>query len=273
MTVEMNIRTTVKEQWDDAAESWVKFVRSGKNYYTEYLNGPALKQRIGNVTGKKVLDIGCGEGFLSRFFAAAGAEVTGVDISEKLIKAAVEEEGRRMLGIRYLAADAADLSMLGSEGFDVVSCFMALMDMLDYDGVISEVSRVLKTEGKFITVLEHPCFTANRLIEDKPVSGWVKRTHKNGTKEYPRFWLSDYFHRHSCSYKWNHARLPSSFVTTGFHRTLSDYVNSMCKHGLAITGMDEPQPLEEGVRLHPPMAKHYRIPHTILIEATKTRML
>jgi SAM-dependent methyltransferase len=81
-----------KEQWDKAAKSWVEFVRSGKNYYAEYLSGPALKRMVGNVKGKRVLDIGCGEGYFLRFFAKAGAKVIGIDLSESLIKAAMEEE-------------------------------------------------------------------------------------------------------------------------------------------------------------------------------------
>ena len=79
-----------RKRWNEAAKNWVEFVRSGKNYYSGYLNGPALKQMIGDVEGKKILDIGCGEGYFSRFFAKAGAEVTAIDISEGLIKAAVE---------------------------------------------------------------------------------------------------------------------------------------------------------------------------------------
>lgn len=66
-----------KRQWDEAARIWVDFVRRGKNYYSEYLNGPALKRTLRDVKGKRVLDIGCGEGCFSRFFAKAGAEVTG----------------------------------------------------------------------------------------------------------------------------------------------------------------------------------------------------
>jgi 2-polyprenyl-3-methyl-5-hydroxy-6-metoxy-1,4-benzoquinol methylase len=89
-----------RRQWDEAAKSWVGFVRSGKNYYSEYLNGPALKRTLGDVKGRRVLDIGCGEGCFSRFYAKAGAEVTGIDISEALIEAALEEERRHPLGVR-----------------------------------------------------------------------------------------------------------------------------------------------------------------------------
>ena len=259
----------IRRQWNKAAESWVEFVRSGKDYYKEYLNGPALKRMIGDVEGKKVLDIGCGEGYFSRFFAKRGAEVTGIDISEALIKAAVEEEQRHPLGVKYFVANAANLIMLESESFDIAFSHMTIADIRDYEGAISEASRVLKKGGRFVVLMVHPCFTVPRVVDGEVVSGWETRLREDGSKEYLYLRIDDYFRRFSYTFEWKHDRLPSSFVTTGFHRTLSDYLNALVKHGLVVTGLDEPQPLEEGVRVHPPMKKHYRVPQSLVIEATK----
>ena len=223
---------------------------------------------VGSVKGKRVLDIGCGEGYFSRFFAKAGAEVIGIDLSEALIKAAREEEERHPLGAKYFVADAANLNMLDSEIFDIVCCHMALGDIADYKGAIAEVSRVLKTRGRFIVVMEHPCFSI-RSLDEKMMGGWETRVREDSSKEYLYYLIEDYFQRHSYTWEWKHDRLTSSFVTTGFHRTLSDYVNALTKHGLVVTKLDEPKPLKEGVRLHPPMKKHYRIPQSLVIEATK----
>jgi SAM-dependent methyltransferase len=262
----------VKRQWDEASKTWVKFVREGKDYYREYLNGPALKRMMGEVEGKKVVDIACGEGYFSRFFATVGAKVTGIDISSSLINEAVEEEKRRPLGVKYIEADAANLSMLESDSFDVAFCHMALMDIQNYERAISEASRILKTNGRFVAVIEHPCFVRHRVLDGKTVCDWKKRIGKGGTENWfgVYYWISDYFTRHSYASEWRHSRLQSSFVTTGFHRTLSDYVNAMTKSGLVVTKLDEPQPLEQGVKLHSPMEKHYRIPHSIIIKAVKT---
>lgn len=261
----------ISQQWNEAARSWIEFVRSGKNYYSEYLNGPALRRMIGNVEGKRVLDIGCGEGYCSRIFAKAGAEVTGIDISEIMIKAAREEERRHPLGVKYLVADAAKLDMLDSECFDVAFCYMAMGDIENYEGAIAEASRVLKTGGRFVVVMEHPCFST-RFIDGKRVGGWETRVREDGSKEYLYYRVEDYSQRHSFAFEWKHDRLSSSFVTTGFHRTLSDYVNALVEHGLAVQRLDEPQPMEEGVRVHPPMKKHYRVPQSIVIEAIKMEL-
>lgn len=260
--------TDQKEEWNEAAKSWVEFVRSGKNYYAEYLNGPALKRMVGNVEGRLVLDIGCGEGCFARFFAKAGAKVTAIDLSDALIKAALEEEQGHPLGIKYFVADAADLNMLDSNSFEVAYSHMSLGDIADYEGSIAEVSRVLRLGGRLIAVMEHPCFTV-RSLDGKTVGGWETRLRENGSKDYIRYGVEDYLRRHSYACEWKHDRLASSFVTTGFHRTLSDYVNALSNKALVVTRLDEPRPLDEGVRVHPPMSKHYRVPQSIVIEATK----
>jgi hypothetical protein len=53
----------MSKEWDDASESWADLVRKGKNYYREEMNSPAAFQIIGNVEGKQVLDLSCGEGY------------------------------------------------------------------------------------------------------------------------------------------------------------------------------------------------------------------
>jgi len=263
---------TVKQrrQWNKAAKSWVQFVRNGKNYYAEYLNGPALKEAVGNVKGKKVLDIGCGEGYFSRFFASKGAEVTGVDLSKSMIKEAIEEEGNRSLRIKYFVANAADLRMLGSGTYDVAYCHMSLDDIADYEGAIAEASRVLKAGGRFVILMEHPCFDT-RSLKGKMVGGWKTRLRQDGSEEHLYYRVEDYFQRHSYICEWKMKRLASSFVTTSFHRTLSDYSNALAKNGFVITKLNEPKPLK-GTSVHPGMKKHQRIPFSLVIVATKVNI-
>ena len=76
----------ISEQWDNAAESWVDFVRKGKDYYRDELNNPAFFSLLGNVRGQLVLDLACGEGYNTRKLARKGAVVTGVDLSQRLIR-------------------------------------------------------------------------------------------------------------------------------------------------------------------------------------------
>jgi ubiquinone/menaquinone biosynthesis C-methylase UbiE len=266
--MEMASDGTIRKQWNEAVNSWLEFVRSGRDYYREYLNGPALKRMMGAVEGKRVLDIGCGEGYYSRLFAKMGAIVTGVDFSETMIKAAREEEARNSLGINYHVADAAELNMLSSDSFDIAFSYMSFMDIADYGSAVAQASRVLRKGGRFIVLMTHPCFHI-RMKDGNTVSGWEKLQREDGFAEYLYYKIEDYFQRHAYTVEWKNDRLPSSFVTTSFHRTLSDYVNTFTRHGLAVTGLDEPQPLMKGVKIMPSLQKHCRVPQSIVIEATK----
>jgi ubiquinone/menaquinone biosynthesis C-methylase UbiE len=154
----------VMKQWDDAAESWVDFVRKGKDYYRDELNNPAAFRLIRNVKDRFVLDLACGEGYNARMLARKGAKVVGVDFSAKLVRFARSEETKEKLGIDYHVADAADLSRFPSNCFDLVTCFMALHDIKDYKRAVFEVARVLKKEGRFVFPIPHPCF---EMVSDK----------------------------------------------------------------------------------------------------------
>jgi SAM-dependent methyltransferase len=85
--------------------------------YSEIPNHLAL---LGELSGKSVLDLACGEGFYTRLIKRGGARrVVGVDLSPDMIRLARAEEEARPLSIEYVNADAANL--IGHEPFDVVS--------------------------------------------------------------------------------------------------------------------------------------------------------
>jgi len=102
------------------------------------------------VRGRLVLDLACGEGYNTRMLARKGAKVTGIDSSAKMIELAAQEETKEKLGIRYLVADASDLSQLPSSHFDIVTCFMSLQDIENLEKTVPEVARVLKHGGRFV---------------------------------------------------------------------------------------------------------------------------
>jgi len=99
----------LSKEWDAALESWADFVREGKDYYREEMNNPAFFNLVGNVRGKQILDLACGEGSNARILARKGAKVVGVDFSKKMIELAIQTEKEEKLGIRYYVSDAANL--------------------------------------------------------------------------------------------------------------------------------------------------------------------
>ena len=99
------------ETYDSIAEEY----RDSKQLpFREHLERHTLFQLLGDVRGKTVLDMACGEGFYTRLLKLAGAsEVTGVDISAEMIRLAENREARHPLGCRYVRADAAAFRLQG----------------------------------------------------------------------------------------------------------------------------------------------------------------
>ncbi len=243
-------KNRITKEWNDAAESWVDFVRQGKDYFRDELNNPGMFRVIGNTKGLRVLDVACGEGYNTRILARRGARVTGIDLATRLIKLAKLQEKKDGLGINYYVLDAADLSRFPAEHFDLVTCFMALMDIENYVGAIGEIGRVMKADGRFIFSITHPCF------EFTIKSGKIDRTAK-------------YFGTRRESVPWRMERLLKPFETTSFHRTLTDYSNALRTHKLLIRRLFEPRPTKKGPAKFPPLRQVLLRPHSIIIESVK----
>jgi ubiquinone/menaquinone biosynthesis C-methylase UbiE len=206
---------------------------------------------IGNVKGKKVLDLACGEGYNTRILARKGAKTTGIDHSRKLISLARMEESKEPLGIRYYRMDATHLYKLPDSSFDLVTCFMALHDIEDYEGAVAEAERVLKQDGRFVFSIMHPCF------EYMIIDGI-------GTKA-----AETYFEKVQHTVEWDMKRLTKQFKTLSFHRTLTDYSLALSKNGLLISRLVEPRPTKEAMRRHPNLKEVLIKPQSIVFEALK----
>jgi len=241
---------SIKKEWDDATESWVDFVRRGKDYYRDELNNPTTFTLIGDVKGRIVLDLACGEGYNTRILARKGAKVTGVDFSEKLIELARREE-KEKLGICYHVLDATDLKEFSNNHFDLVTCFMSLQDIENYRRTISEVARVLKNWGRFVFSIPHPCFETI-IIKGKRVSA-TKR----------------YFDTVTYPIQWKMERLVKPFRTTSFHRTLTEYFDVLYKSKLFVSRLIEPIPTQEGLQKHPQLREVSVIPQSIIVESIR----
>lgn len=109
---------------------------------------------LGDVAGRSVLDLACGEGYSTRAIKQMGAGRTvGVDISEEMIRLAREAEAKEPLGIEYITCPAQDLDRIGE--FDVVTATF----LLNYASTRDELYRMaqaahrnLRPGNRFITM-------------------------------------------------------------------------------------------------------------------------
>lgn len=149
--------------WDANAEAWDKRIGTGGGWQTTLI-APVVEEMLTIRPGERVLDIACGNGQFSRRLAALGAWVTASDFSPKLIDLAQQRTTDHSERIRYHVADATDETQLralateGDEHFDAAVCNNAIMDMPVIAPLFRAVRSLLKSEGRFVFTVMHPCF-------------------------------------------------------------------------------------------------------------------
>jgi SAM-dependent methyltransferase len=172
---------------------------------------------------RRVLDIGCGEGQISRLAAAAGAEVVGVDPTW----AQVHEARARAGGPAYSRAGAAQLPFAAGSFDHVVAC-LVFEHIRDVDDAIVEVARVLEPGGRFTFFLNHP------LIQT-PGSGWIDDQVLDPPEQYWR--IGPYLVEDESV-----EEVEKDVFIPFIHRPLSRYVNALLAAGLVLRHMAEPAP-------------------------------
>ena len=109
---------------------------------------------LGDLAGKSILDLGCGEGFYTREFKHKGAaSVIGVDISSKMIELARQEEGKEPLGIEYIISDVMELGKIGC--FDLVVASYLLNHAQTKEQLLKICQTIyanLKPGGRFVSI-------------------------------------------------------------------------------------------------------------------------
>src|ERR1051325_8633379 len=132
---------TSTRSWNAIAKSWAS--HADNNDYRNFFLMPRMLEMVGDASGRRILDLGCGEGGYARELRRRGANVTGVDGSDKLIQIARERADAEELNISFISANANALDGISDNSFDLVVAAMSLMDVEDYPGAAREVRRVL----------------------------------------------------------------------------------------------------------------------------------
>ncbi len=126
-----------------------------------------------SVHGLNVLCLAAGGGWQSILYAAAGANVTVVDLSPSMLKRDEREAAKRNLSVRLVEASMDDLSMLAEKSFDIVHQPVSTCYVPDVSRVYVEIARVLRAGGLYISQHKQPvCLQiTNRTPRDRYVIG------------------------------------------------------------------------------------------------------
>ncbi|MCJ7429443.1 MAG: methyltransferase domain-containing protein [Candidatus Nanohaloarchaeota archaeon QJJ-5] len=252
--------------WDDIAADWDRKMGGEGDFFQRHLTIPAIESLIGSIEDKRVLDAGCGNGFLARHFATQGATVTGVDTSEALIEQARDYDDT----VEYQVADIKDMSL--GETYDVILCNNVIQHIEDYQRVLDTFDDHLADDGRIIITVRHPCFKP--IQED---AGWrlegTEKIEHTGTglseldlpESEPRsFKITKYFEPETAEREFEGERIPI------INRTLSDHAEALREQGFCITGLREPVPGEDGRQERPDLCRLLEtIPHFLIFEISR----
>ncbi len=241
------------QRWDAFADTYSKNHTENGDIHKEVFLNPTLLSLLENIKGKKILDAGCGEGYLSRILSKSGAEVTAVDYSSRMIEIARERTKIDLL-IDYRHGNCEDLNFLENESFDVIVSNMVIHDLADYEKAFSEMYRLLVNGGTFIFSILHPCFIT-------PGSGWEKTA--SGEKLH---WnVDNYFYEGA----YEQPGMGDKKKIFFFHRTLTSYINSLVNTGFVLEGIVEPKPSEEMLQKYPSFKEDERCADFIVFKLRK----
>lgn len=205
---------------EEAIQRWAGFPRAALDamephgdFGRRHLLNPALLRMLGDVRGQRILDAGCGHGYLSRMLAARGAQVTGVEPAQALYDYATEKEAGEPRGIRYVQADLCQLPDLGGP-FDAVVASMVFLDIPDWAGAMRACIAALAPGALLVFSIIHPCF-------EQLASSW---------REHGEYRIRKYFAEYE---------IPGPHASN-FHRPLSAYLNELARLGCHLREIAEP---------------------------------
>jgi len=116
---------------------------------TERLERQLILELIGNIAGRRILDVGCGDGEFAVELARRGAIVTGIDASTAMIDAARSRARQQTADVAFQVAMAEQLPF-PAEQFDVVTAITILCFVDDATPVFREIARVLRPGGRLV---------------------------------------------------------------------------------------------------------------------------
>jgi 2-polyprenyl-6-hydroxyphenyl methylase / 3-demethylubiquinone-9 3-methyltransferase len=137
------------------------------------------------LTGRKILDVGCGGGLLSEALALKGGLVTGIDISEQLVKIADNHAKQSNINIPYSCTTVEDFSSGHKNTFDVITCMELLEHVPDPESIISACMHLIKPGGLlFLSTINR---NLKAYLQTKIAGEYLLKLLPMGTHEYAKY--------------------------------------------------------------------------------------
>jgi SAM-dependent methyltransferase len=212
---------------------------------------PALRALLGDLNGRRVLDLGCGFGWFCRWARAQGAAAAlGIDLSERMLERARATTADAAIEYRRADMDRLDLP---AASFDLGYSSLALHYIERLDVLLATLHRALRPGGSLVFSVEHPIYTA----PSRP--GW--QSDARGTQVWP---VDNYLKEGPRRTDW----LAKGVIKQ--HRTLATHVNLLLAAGFTLTHLDEWGPSAEQIAARPELALERERPPFLILSARRS---
>ncbi|MBI4973184.1 class I SAM-dependent methyltransferase [Candidatus Roizmanbacteria bacterium] len=210
------------KQWDSSASWYDQNMGARGDKLNHDIIRPLILSMIGTLSGKKILDSGCGSGYFTAELAQDALEVIGTDFSPNFIDLC-KKKYSGVSNLSFFQHNVSEIMPFENNMFDVALSKMVLQYVEDIHPFVKESYRVLKRGGSLVIVIDHPF--------------------KYPSKKYPH--LKDYFDKgvQTKLSLWGKVEL------TWYPKTVSDYILPFIKIGLRLSDIQELPEEKEGVKI------------------------
>lgn len=240
--------TDITSGWDQFADEYQRNARLGTDHahYGPDVPTEADLRLLGDLKGKRVLELGCGAAQCSIAFARAGATAIGVDLSAPMLA-----HGRRLceeaeVRVELRLGDMADLAFLRADSIDLVFSSYAFQYVEDLNRVFRQVHRVLRPGAPLVFSLPHPAYF---MIDED--SGNPPRLERS------------YFDRSPERYDW------CGVDFTAYHHTFADLYMGLARASYKVDLILEPEPIAGAPRSWFWKDAMEWVPRTLIVRARK----
>jgi carbohydrate kinase (thermoresistant glucokinase family) len=145
--------TSIIRSWQSNAAPWTRAIREERIASRTVVTNRAILDTVLALRARRVLDIGCGEGWLARALGAEGVAVTGIDAVDSLIA-----EARRIGGATFAVCSYADLAdgRFEARGFDAAVCNFSLLGEDSVETLCRSLPRYLSPSAHLVIQTLHP---------------------------------------------------------------------------------------------------------------------
>ena len=238
------------ELWERYADWWIEGFTDGADpEYVEQILPLAAAELSGS---RRVLDIGCGDGQITRMAAGLTSVEAAIGIDPTWNQIRVAAERGAATGFARAGADRLPFP---DATFDAAVACLVFEHIDDVDAAIAEIARVLEPGGRFCFFLNHP-------LLQTPGSGWIDDQVLDPPEQY---WRIGPYLPETVNVEEVELGVHIRFV----HRPLSRYVNALADHGLLVTRMIEPAPPPGFLALAPEYEDAATVPRLLYLRTAK----